>query len=103
MENEELRIHNQEPGWIDFIQYYQKLEKLRASADTDTHRLVVYTKYCHDYIRSLTDYEYQYACSIPSFAERFERVEALYARIEGIIKEAIDSIIGSKEDHQQEA
>lgn len=95
-EHEQVRTDNQAPGWLDFILCYQELEKLKESASHNTHKLVAAVKKCHDYIMSLTDYEYQYVYAIPAFAERFDRVENLYAKIEAIIRETVDSIVGTK-------
>ncbi|MCR5762831.1 MAG: hypothetical protein K6G00_05550 [Treponema sp.] len=86
-------IRHKTLGYKEFIDNYDKLEKLRKEKILDSHMFLYYVTYCARYIQSLDPYEYQMVIeTIPSMEEKMDIVKTLYEKVKGLIEETINSI-----------
>ena len=88
-----MENQNTVPGYEDFIECYDKLEKLRSSKTIDTHRLIYYVTYCCRYIQTLDAYEYQMLIqAMPEMEDKIDTVRALYSKLKSAIFETLCEI-----------
>ena len=80
-------------GYQDFIETYEKLEKIRKEKTLDSHMFIYCVANCAKYIQSLDPYEYQMAITVmPSLEEKIDTVNSLYTKVKTAIVDSLNEV-----------
>ena len=80
-------------GYQDFIENYEKLEKVRKEKTLDSHMFMYCVANCAKYTQSLDPYEYQMAITVmPSLEEKIDTVNSLYTKLKIAIADSLNEV-----------